>query len=116
VFRSIQVIGTDGIDKVHSNESAYAGWWRKQSRETGLNAGTGNFFEVSAQNRLLRRKRVPARSNSTAISASCGGAKALSCYSAKQAIKAEKQALRSGTSDIWHLVTGDIPERIAHMS
>jgi hypothetical protein len=40
-------------------------------------------------------------------------ARALSCYSAKQAIEVSKQALRSVISGIGILRTGDIMERIS---
>jgi len=40
-------------------------------------------------------------------------ARALSCYSAKQALEVSKQALRNAISGIGNLLTGDITQRIA---
>jgi hypothetical protein len=77
---------------------------------------TGNFLKISGQNRLLARKKGPPVRNSTAFADSCSSARALSCYSAKQAIEAQKQALRSATSGICNHVTGDNPDGIAQMA
>ena len=41
-------------------------------------------------------------------------ARALSCYSAKQAVEVSKQALRNAISGIGNLQTRDITQRIAH--
>jgi hypothetical protein len=40
-------------------------------------------------------------------------ARALSCYSAKQAFEVSKQTLRSVTSGIGNLQTGDITQKIS---
>jgi len=40
-------------------------------------------------------------------------ARALSCYSAKQAVEMSKQALQNAISGIGNLRTGDITQRIA---
>jgi hypothetical protein len=65
------------------------------SRNRSRFAGTGNSLKIPGQNRLPSRERGLTVLNSTAIAASYSSAEALSCYSAKQAVKARKQALRS---------------------
>jgi hypothetical protein len=67
----------------------------------------------STNNRLLAGWDRLSTGDSTAIPGSYTEARALSCYSAKQAVEVSKQALRNAISGIGNLLTGDITSRIA---
>ena len=58
-----------------------------QSSETGLNAGTGNFLEISAQNRLSTGLEPLADRKSIEIQIGYSVTLTVSCYSAKQAVE-----------------------------
>jgi hypothetical protein len=79
----------------------------------GFRLRTGNFLKNSTNNRLLAGLGRSPTGDSTAIPGSYMEARALSCYSAKQAVEVSKQALRNAISGIGNLRTGDITQRIA---
>jgi hypothetical protein len=56
-------------------------------------ARTGNFLKISGQNRLVKEREPLAIRNSNVIQDSYVIIQADSCYSAKQAIEARKQAM-----------------------
>src|SRR6266850_6281830 len=63
---------------------AETGWWRMQSRETGLQSISGNFSRIRAQNRLWAVRDRSAFGNSPVLSDTLSGQKPLSCYCAEQ--------------------------------
>src|SRR5207247_769818 len=74
---------------------------------------TGNFLEISPQNRPPTSLWHLAPRNSTVIPVGYTIIQAVSCYSAKQAVEAQEQAMRTATSDNCNLLTGDNTRRIA---
>src|SRR6266404_6052371 len=93
---------------------AETGWWCAQSSETGLQANNREFLKISAQNRLpMSWWRWP-RENLNVIPVGYTIIQAVSCYSAKQAVEAQEQAMRTAISDNCSLRTGDNARRSAH--
>src|SRR5258707_14950091 len=93
---------------------ARTGWWCAQSSETGLQANNREFLEISGQNRLpMSLWRWP-RENLNVIPVGYTIIQAVSCYSAKQAVEAQEQAMRTAISDNCNLQTGDNARRSAH--